>query len=157
MVRNLSFSYQKDQDEYLAKEIRRLYKNGKSYNDMVVLFRTNLQPRLLMEYFMRYNIPFRTKESIPNIYDHWIAKDILCYIRIALGSRQRSDFLQIMNRPKRYLSRESLPFETVAFDVWEDYYKEADWMVQRLENADGSEGDRRNEALLGDQLYPKRR
>ena len=133
MVRNLSFSYQKDQDEYLAKEIRRLYKNGKSYNDMVVLFRTNLQPRLLMEYFMRYNIPFRTKESIPNIYDHWIAKDILCYIRIALGSRQRSDFLQIMNRPKRYLSRESLPFETVAFDVWEDYYKEADWMVQRLE------------------------
>lgn len=133
IVRNLSFAYQKDQDEYLAKEIRRLYKNGKSYNDMVVLFRTNLQPRLLMEYFMRYNIPFRTKESIPNIYDHWIAKDILCYIRIALGSRQRSDFLQIMNRPKRYLSRESLPYETVAFDVWEDYYKEADWMVQRLE------------------------
>ena len=133
IVRNLSFSYQKDQDEYLAKEIRRLYKGGKSYNDMVVLFRTNLQPRLLMEYLMRYNIPFRTKERIPNIYDHWIAKDILCYIRIALGSRQRSDFLQIMNRPKRYLSRESLPYETVAFDVWEEYYKEADWMVQRLE------------------------
>lgn len=133
VVRNLSFAYQKDQDEYLAREIRRLYKSGKSYNDMVVLFRTNLQPRLLMEYFMRYNIPFRTKESIPNIYDHWIAKDILCYIRIALGSRQRSDFLQIMNRPKRYLSRESLPYETVAFDVWEEYYKEADWMVQRLE------------------------
>ena len=38
-----------------------------------------------------------------------------------------------MNRPKRYLSRESLPYEEVAFDVWEDYYSEQNWMVQRLE------------------------
>ncbi|SCI30095.1 ATP-dependent DNA helicase pcrA [uncultured Roseburia sp.] len=133
MIRNLSFGYQKDQDQYLAEEMRKLHKKGISYEEMVVLFRTNMQPRLLMEYLMRYNIPFRTRERIPNIYDHWIAKDLLCYINIALGSRQRKDFLQIMNRPKRYLSRESLPEETVAFDVWEDYYKEADWMVQRLE------------------------
>ncbi len=38
-----------------------------------------------------------------------------------------------MNRPKRYLSRESLPYEEVAFDVWEDYYKDQGWMCQRLE------------------------
>lgn len=132
VIRNLSFALQKDEDKYLAEEIRRKYARGVSYEDIVILFRTNQQPRLLMEYLMQYNIPFRTKEKIPNIYDHWITKDILCYIRIALGSRKRSDFLQIMNRPKRYLSRDSLPCETVAFDVWEDYYKEADWMVQRL-------------------------
>ena len=86
---------------------------------------------------MQYNIPFRTKEKIPNIYDHWITKDILCYIKIAQGSRQRSDFLRIMNRPKRYLSRDSLPYDTVAFDVWEEYYEEADWMVQRLHKLEG--------------------
>ena len=133
MIRNLSFVQQKDQDQYLAQEIRKLHQGGKSYEDMVILFRTNMQPRLLMEYLMRYNIPFRSRERIPNIYDHWIAKDILCYIRIALGSDLRKDFLQIMNRPKRYLSRESLPESTVAFDVWEEYYKDADWMVKRLE------------------------
>ena len=33
----------------------------------------------------------------------------------------------------RYLSRESLPYEEVAFDVWEDFYSEQGWMVQRLE------------------------
>lgn len=133
IVRNLSFKTQKDQDEYLVRELRRLHSSGADYSSIVVLFRTNMQPRLLMEYLMRYNIPFRTKERIPNIYDHWITKDILCYIRIALGSRKRGDFLQIMNRPKRYLSRDSLPFDTVAFDVWEEYYKDADWMVERLD------------------------
>ncbi|MFR5116853.1 MAG: 3'-5' exonuclease [Eubacterium sp.] len=52
---------------------------------------------------------------------------------IARGDRRRSTFLKIMNRPKRYLSRESLPYEEVAFDVWEEYYEEQGWMVQRLE------------------------
>lgn len=132
VVRNYAFASQKEQDQFLVEEIRKKKKEGVSYEDMVILFRTNMQPRMLMEYMMRYNIPFRTRERIPNIYDHWIVKDILCYIRIALGSDRRSDFLQIMNRPKRYLSRDSLPYETVAFDVWEEYYKDADWMVERI-------------------------
>lgn len=131
-VRNLSFAHQKDQNQFLVEDIRKKHNEGVSYEDIVILYRTNMQPRLLMEYLMRYNIPFRTKERIPNIYDHWIVKDLLCYIRIALGSDKRADFLQIMNRPKRYLSRDSLPYETVAFDVWEEYYKNADWMLERL-------------------------
>lgn len=137
MIRNLSFPHQKEENKYLVSEILRKARQGISYDDMVVLFRTNQQPRLLMEYLMQYNIPFRTKEKIPNIYDHWITKDILCYIKIAQGSRQRSDFLRIMNRPKRYLSRDSLPYDTVAFDVWEEYYEEAEWMVQRLHKLEG--------------------
>lgn len=131
-VNQYSFSHQRDENQFLVDDIRKKHTEGISYEDMVILFRTNMQPRFLMEYLMRYNIPFRTREQIPNIYDHWIVKDLLCYIRIALGSDKRSDFLQIMNRPKRYLSRDSLPYETVAFEVWEDYYKTADWMIERL-------------------------
>ena len=77
MIRNLSFPHQKEENKYLVSEILRKARQGISYDDMVVLFRTNQQPRLLMEYLMQYNIPFRTKEKIPNIYDHWITKDIL--------------------------------------------------------------------------------
>lgn len=82
---------------------------------------------------MEYNIPFYAKDSIPNIYEHWIAKDLFAYIRIAQGSRQRSDFLQIMNRPKRYISRESLDDELVAFDVWEWFYEEQPWVAKRIQ------------------------
>lgn len=127
------FATQREQNLYVIQEMTRLHRAGMDYRDMTVLFRTNIQPRYLMEQMLSYNIPFQSKDRIPNIYDHWIAKDILTYIKIALGDRSRASFLKIMNRPKRYLSRESLPYEEVAFDVWEDYYSEQNWMVQRLE------------------------
>ena len=45
------------------------------------------------------------RDSLPNLYDHWIVKDVFTYLHMAKGSLKRSDFLQIMNRPKRYLGR----------------------------------------------------
>ena len=55
-----------------------------------------------------YNIPFQMRDVIPNIFDHWIARNILTYIKIAMGNKDRKLFLQIMNRPKRYISRSML-------------------------------------------------
>lgn len=116
----------------IIRDIADAIERGESYENFAVLFRTNTQPRLLMEQMMEYNIPFRTRERVPNLYEHWIAKDIFAYIRIASGSRERRDFLQIMNRPKRYISRESLDEEYVAFDVWEWFYEEQPWVAERI-------------------------
>ncbi len=43
--------------------------------------------------------------------------------------------LQIMNRPNRYITRDSLMEETVAFDVWADYFyeKKQHWVAERIE------------------------
>ena len=101
---------------------------------MAVLYRTNSGPRFLMEKLMEYNIPFRTRDTVPNLYEHWISLDLLTYIRLAMGSRSRSDFLQIMNRPNRYISRDSLPEETVSFERWKTYYREKDWIADRIVN-----------------------
>ena len=87
----------------------------------------------MTEKLLEYNIPFRMKDAIPNLYEHWIAKDIFTYIRIAQGSRSRKDFLKIMNRPKRYISRDSLDEEEVAFDVWEWFYEEKPWVAERIQ------------------------
>ena len=100
---------------------------------MVVLFRTNLQPRLFMEQLMDYNIPFKSREKIPNIYEHWIAKDIFTYLDIAEGDRKRSSFLQIMNKPKRYIGRDSLCDSTVSFDEWLKLYDDQPWIAERIE------------------------
>ena len=82
---------------------------------------------------MEYNIPFRMRELMPNLFQHWIAKDIFTYIRLAKGSNLRKDFFEIMNRPKRYLSRESFPDEEVSYDKWRYYYRDKDWMVDRID------------------------
>ena len=142
------FESQRKENARIIWDIQEAVEKGAKYEEFAVLFRTNTQPRLLMEQLMEYNIPFRTRDTVPNLYEHWIAKDIFAYIRIAMGSRERRDFLQIMNRPKRYISqeliqnikhisRESLDEETVAFDVWEWYYEEQPWVAKRIEKLEG--------------------
>ncbi len=132
-VRILKFKSQREENLFVIREIQAEIQKGKRYEDIAILFRTNRNPRFLMEQLMEYNLPFRTKEKVPNIYEHWIARDILTYIRIAKGSRARKDFLQIMNRPKRYISRDSLTEAEVAFDVWADMFREQEWVAERIE------------------------
>lgn len=132
-VEFLLFEGQREENARIIWDIQEAVEHGAHYEDFAILFRTNTQPGLLMEQLLAYNIPFRTKDSIPNLYEHWIAKDLFAYIRIAMGSRERRDFLQIMNRPKRYISRDSLDEPTVAFDVWEWYYEEQPWVARRIE------------------------
>lgn len=126
------FKSQYEENLRIIRDIQERMERGGTYQEFAVLFRTNTQPQLLMEQLLLYSIPFCTKDNIPNLYEHWIARDIFAYIRIAQGSRQRSDFLQIMNRPKRYISRDSLDEETVAFDVWEWFYEEQPWVAKRI-------------------------
>lgn len=132
-VQYLIFENQKEQNLYLIKELDACQKVGIDYSQIAILFRTNMQPRYLTEQLMEYNIPLRMKDKIPNIYEHWIAKDIFTYIRIAKGSRRRADFLQIMNRPKRYIGRDSLYEDEIAFDEWEKLYDEQPWIAERIE------------------------
>lgn len=124
------FETQREENKVLIERLR----TGKyPYNKTAVLFRTNTQVRLLMSQLMEYNIPFVSRDNIPNLYNHWLSKDIFTYIKLAQGSRERGDILKIMNRPKRYLSRESLEETTVAFDVWQNFYAEQPWVEERIE------------------------
>ena len=121
------------ENEAVIADIKRQVQRGVPYQEIAILFRTNIQPRMLMRQLMNHNIPFIAKDKIPNLYEHWIARDIFTYIRIAQGSRERKDFLKIINRPKRYIGRESLEELSVAFDVWMEYYKEQPWIAERID------------------------
>jgi len=126
---------QQEEGKAIIEHILKSCQQGYTYNDIAVLFRTNTQPRYFMSQLMAYNIPFRTRDNIPNLYEHWITRDILTYIRLALGSRSRKDILKIMNRPNRYITRDSLEEAEVAFDVWADYFydKNQHWVAERIE------------------------
>ena len=132
-IRYQEFNSQRDETLFLIKEIEARLKNGYSLSDIAILFRTNIQPRFLMEQLMAYNVDFKTRDQIPNLYDHWIAKDIRAYIDIAQGSRARKDFLMILNKPKRYISRDSLYEKYIDFVEWEKLYDDQPWIAERIE------------------------
>lgn len=126
----------KDQNEENLEILKQIldYKNkGGDFFDIAILYRTNTQPRVLIERLMEYNIPFRMRDALPNIYEHWITKNMISYINIATGSRERKEFLQIINRPKRYVSRECIDSMQISFENIKEYYKDKDWMVERID------------------------
>lgn len=127
------FASIQEENKAIIELIRKKAGQGICYGQIAVLYRTNMQPGPLIAKLMEYNLPFRTKERIPNLYEHWMAQDIKTYFRLALGSRQRRDFLRIMNRPKRYISRESLPAQEISFERWQDFYQEQPWIAERIE------------------------
>ncbi len=122
------------ENEGIRSQILDYHERGISYRQMAVLFRTNPQARGLTAKLKEYNIPFAMKEMIPNLYDHWIARDLFTYIRVAQGSRERGDLLRIINRPKRYVHRNALTEPYIDLEELKRFYEEKDWMVRRLED-----------------------
>ncbi len=127
------FKNESEENDRIINDIRNHVAAGGRYSDIAILFRTNIGPRFLVEKLMEYNIPFHMKDSMPNIYEHFIAKDIISYIRFALGNKSRSDFLRIINKPNRYISREVLREDTVEIDQLMRYFHDKIWMIERLD------------------------
>ena len=103
------FNDMREEYDTLIKEVCQYHRQGGlPLRQMAVLYRTNTGARQLLARLMEYNVPFRMKDTLPNLFEHWIARDLLAYIKIALGAGGRSDYLRIINRPKRYISRQML-------------------------------------------------
>ena len=122
-----------DESQYIVKQVKKTVEKGIPLSQIAVLFRTNLEPRALVESFMEYNIPFQLKEHIPNLYDHFIGRNICAYLRMATGKRERKDFLEVMNRPIRYISRGSVEKQEVDFEDLRKFYCDKEWMLDRID------------------------
>ena len=119
--------------EYVLERIREYREKGVSYTEMAVLYRTNVDARAMSELMTEYQIPFVMKEHLNNIYEHFIALDMISYLRLSQGEYDRKYFLRIANRPNRYLTRESMKTGNVSYESLRRYYRDKDWMVDRID------------------------
>ena len=120
------------QAEAIAKKIQQAMEQGTPPEQIALLFRTARQMNIFSRKFMEYNIPFVMKDSIQNIFEHWVAKDVLSYMKMAMGDRSRNLFLKVANRPKRYLSRAAFTTEPVTFGSLYDYYRDKAYMCDTI-------------------------
>ena len=122
-------------EEYLSvtAELRKRLEQGENLENTAVLLRTNQEAEGLIAAFMERQIPFTMKEKLPNLFQHWICRNLLAYMRFAQGERSRKLFLEIMNRPNRYISRDAIASDReISFERLRDFYKDKDWMCDRL-------------------------
>lgn len=128
-----SFENESEETTWLVKQIQKDLQEGCPWQEIAVLFRTNVGCRMTVERLMEYNMPFTMRDALPNLYEHWIAKNIVSYMKLAMGGRDRRDFLAVMNRPNRYISREACYEKEIVFDIFYQFYEGKDWMCDRIE------------------------
>jgi DNA helicase-2/ATP-dependent DNA helicase PcrA len=96
---------EKDEGEFIVREVRGLIQSAGftglgSFNDCVVLYRTNAQSRLLEETFIRYNLPYRVVGGV-QFYERKEVKDILAYLRLIQNPNDWVSLERIINVPAR--------------------------------------------------------
>lgn len=98
--------------------INNLIKEGYKYRDMAIIYRTNILSSAIVDSFLDSNIPFASRETIYNIYEHWMAKDLISYLKAALDINDRDAIKRIINRPTRYITNKA---KKDADDYHKDY------------------------------------
>ncbi|MCI8522235.1 MAG: ATP-dependent helicase [Lachnospiraceae bacterium] len=78
-----------------------------------MICRTNFACGLWAQVLHGAGIPYVMREKRKNRFTHFVIQDIRAYLALGQGELQRKHFLRIMNRPVRYLRRDSMPKEQV--------------------------------------------
>lgn len=88
-----------------------------------MICRTNLECGLWAQTLKEAGIPFALRERPKNRFSHFVIQDICAYLALGQGELARRHFLRVMNRPVRYMKRDSLPRENVEKEELIGYYQ----------------------------------
>lgn len=122
-----------EESKYIVAEVRKQLKAGVPMEEIAVLFRTAVDARILSETLMEYQIPFRMREHLNNIYEHFTAQDIFCYFQLSQKNFERRYFLQVANRPNRFIGRDSMSEGKVSYESLRNFYCDKEWMQDRID------------------------
>ncbi len=93
---------------HIANALQKRKDSGRKLSDVAVLFRMRHEVTGLHRLLKKRNIPCRLGEKLPCIFDHLIAEDLVSYLRLARGEHTRAELLRVINRPNRYVTRQSV-------------------------------------------------
>jgi len=80
----------------------------KNYSDNAILYRTNVECRSLIDVFIKKRIPFKLLDKEYDFFQHFICKDIIAYLKLSIDKSDKFNFLRIINKPFRYISKLNL-------------------------------------------------
>lgn len=127
---------EQEEAQYVTEEIQKKLDQGIKPREIAVLFRAAVQARMISEILSEHRIPFEMRDYVTNFYRHFIVKDMMAYLQLAAGKRDRSLFLTICNRPLRYLARNSMENRQVNFEDLRKFYCDKDWMLDIIDQFD---------------------
>lgn len=106
-------------------------------SEIAIIYRTNIQSRAIIDIFLDMHIPFIVRDKAALLFDHWVARDIMAYLRLTYNIKDGEALLRIVNKPKRYVSKAAIAmikkeYDDVLGGLYQ-YYQDKQWMIDRIE------------------------
>jgi len=98
---------ERDEAEYVIREALKLKKEGANLNEMVVLYRTNAQSRILEETCLKHKLSYRIVGGL-RFYERKEIKDLLAYLRLLQNPYDELSLIRIINVPPRGMGQKTL-------------------------------------------------
>jgi len=96
----LAAADERDEAEWIARELERRVADGALHAECAILYRTNAQSRALEEALRRAGVPYRIVGAI-SFYDRREVKDLLAYLRLLANPSDDEAFLRAIGVPRR--------------------------------------------------------
>ncbi|MBM7614913.1 ATP-dependent helicase [Alkaliphilus hydrothermalis] len=81
---------------------------GYQYKDIAIIYRTNILANGMVEALLEHQIPFFCKDQVYNIYDHWVSKDVMSYLKSSHNLMDMDSLGRIINKPSRYITKKGM-------------------------------------------------
>ena len=89
-----------DEARWIAGEITKLHKDGSSWQDIAVMYRSNLQAKLVEDELRQASVPY-VMYGGQQFFERKEVKDVIAYLRVALNSRDELALRRVINYPAR--------------------------------------------------------
>lgn len=132
-VRLCYFESRQEQSKNIALLIKQYMKQpGAHYSDIALIYRTNTYAMITAEKLVQENIPFHMKEKTKSVYDSVVAKDIIAYLNYALYQKDLKAFYRIMNRPVRYIRRDTVPLHNFTMQELLQNNRDKEYVIHNI-------------------------
>ena len=91
----------------IVDEIKKLLKEGYTYQDIAIFYRTNAQSRNVEEVLLKNGFPYKVVGSY-YFYNRKEIKDLLCYLRLINNTSDDVSLRRVINTPKRKIGNKSV-------------------------------------------------
>ena len=91
-----------DEAKFVAKEIHQLHADGRGWDSIAVMYRSNLQAKIIEEELRAASIPY-VMYGGQQFFERKEVKDVLAYLRVALNPKDELALRRIINYPARGL------------------------------------------------------
>ncbi|MFA5629072.1 MAG: UvrD-helicase domain-containing protein [Dehalococcoidales bacterium] len=103
---------QQEEALFVVREVEKLLRNKEAkLSDCAVMYRTNVQSRILEEAFIRYGTPYKLVAGT-RFYERREIKDIIAYLKLIYNPRDSVSLLRVINVPQRGIGERTVALLT---------------------------------------------